>query len=177
MMLPAWNFTGLSGSRRNVGQLLQHLCVKHLQLDARQMSTEATVRTCAECDVHLVLALDVELLGFGKFLRIQIRAGQVDRDPLVLLDCIAAELGVFRDASHRNSERVATQQFLGRLGNKLRIGAQFVLEVRILRKMADAEADAVDDGIETGDEQQHAVVLHQLERHRLAVDLRSATAG
>src|SRR3546814_10191755 len=83
----------------------------------------------------------------------------------------ALELEVALHDADRRDEAVAAQQLLGRRRNQRRIGAQILLQRRVCSQVAHAESQCVDHGVESGDEQDHAVALDQVVRHRLAFDL------
>ena len=58
----------LIGIEPEFGHARQHLFIENLQLDAREMRAEATVRADAKGDVDIVFAVEIIDVGLRKFL-------------------------------------------------------------------------------------------------------------
>src|SRR5262249_30428512 len=139
---------------RQVVEAADELADGDLGLDAGEVRAEAVVRTTAEGEVVVRLALDVEAVRIGKASGVPIGRGEHAPHLRVLRQHLAAELDVgMQDPPGEDDGTVEAEALLDRAGDQIGARAELGELAAVSDELAHAVADETDRGLEAGDEE------------------------
>ena len=151
---------------------------RHLCLEAREVGTEAVVRTEAEGEMLVVAAADVEAVRLGKHVVVAVRRAEPADDDLVGVDaapCISTGRVARRGSSCTGDAKRSTSSTAD--GSSARSARKRASSRGMSISASDGVADQVGRGLVAGDEQQDQHLQHLLAAEVRALELGLHQAG